>query len=46
VPGVVYGQALAGVMVGTAAAFAGWRFVQGLQPRRPSLETAAALLTS
>lgn len=30
-PGVVYGQALAGVLVGTAATIVGWRFVNGLQ---------------
>ncbi len=38
-PGVVYGQALAGVVVGAAAAWVGWRFVKGLDapptvPRR------------
>lgn len=38
-PGVVYGQALAGVVVGTAAAWVGWRFVKRLEappaaPRR------------
>lgn len=31
-PGVVYGQALAGLLVGTAAAWTGWRFVQALGP--------------
>jgi hypothetical protein len=30
--GVVYGQALAGVVVGGAAALVGWRFVQTLAP--------------
>lgn len=32
-PGVLYGQALASVVVGAAAAWAGWRFVTGLRPR-------------
>jgi putative MATE family efflux protein len=31
-PGVIYGQALAGVVVGTVAGLAGWRFVKGLEP--------------
>ena len=41
-PGVIYGQALASVVVGAAAAWAGWRFVTRLRPRRPApaLETA------
>lgn len=40
-PGVIYGQALAGVTVGALAAWAGWRFVRGLVPRpRPSLASA------
>jgi len=39
-PGVVYGQALAGVAVGAAAALTGWRFVQHLRPRATSLESA------
>jgi Na+-driven multidrug efflux pump len=43
-PGVIYGQALAGVLVGTAAAFAGWRFVTRLKPRAPTLETGRAFL--
>ncbi|WP_290740115.1 MATE family efflux transporter [Amaricoccus sp.] len=48
-PGVIYGQALAGVVVGAAAAWVGWRFVSTLRPRVPGadpgsadLETAAA----
>jgi putative MATE family efflux protein len=47
-PGVVYGQALAGVIVGTAAALAGWRFVGSLAPRSPAgpLESASAPLRS
>lgn len=42
-PGVVYGQALSGVLVGGAATIAGWRFVQRLQPRAkaPVLEMRA-----
>jgi putative MATE family efflux protein len=40
-PGVLYGQALANAVVGTAAAWAGWRFVAALPPRpvAPALET-------
>jgi putative MATE family efflux protein len=34
-PGVIYGQALANVAVGSAAAWAGWRFVGRLAPRPP-----------
>jgi Na+-driven multidrug efflux pump len=47
-PGVVYGQALAGVVVGGAAALAGWRFVQRLQPRvrAAALESRAGPLHS
>ena len=33
-PGVVYGQALAGVAVGCASAWIGWRFVVTLKPLR------------
>ncbi|TPE53775.1 MATE family efflux transporter [Amaricoccus solimangrovi] len=41
-PGVLYGQAAAGVVVGTIAAWAGWRFVAGLMPARLGvLETGA-----
>ena len=29
-PGVIYGQAIVGILVGVLAAFWGWRFVQGL----------------
>jgi Na+-driven multidrug efflux pump len=45
-PGVIYGQALAGVIVGSVAALAGWRFVARLSPKRPApaLETAPAPL--
>lgn len=45
-PGVVYGQALAGVVVGGAAAWVGWRFVTGLRPRPApaGLETGAQSL--
>ncbi len=41
-PGVVYGQALANVVVGAVAAWAGWRFVVRLAPRSGAiaLETA------
>jgi putative MATE family efflux protein len=40
-PGVIYGQALAGVLVGAAATWTGWRFVQRLEPRpRAALATA------
>lgn len=35
-PGVVYGQALAGVAVGAAASWAGWRFVKTLVPPLPA----------
>lgn len=47
-PGVVYGQALAGLLVGSAAAWAGWRFVRtlGPGPGAPVLETARARLHS
>ncbi|MCV3272906.1 MATE family efflux transporter [Roseobacter sinensis] len=34
-PGVIYGQAAAGVLVGGLAALWGWRFVQGLKPVAP-----------
>ena len=41
-PGVLYGQAAAGVIVGTIAAWAGWRFVAGLMPAPlGALETVA-----
>lgn len=41
-PGVIYGQALASVAVGLAAAWWGWRFVAGLRPRRGAgLESGA-----
>ncbi|HRO12240.1 MATE family efflux transporter [Amaricoccus sp.] len=40
-PGVVYGQALAGVVVGTVAAVAGWRFVKHLAPPGRTLESGA-----
>jgi putative MATE family efflux protein len=45
-PGVVWGQALASVAVGTAAAALGWRFVTGLRPRGETdgLESAGARL--
>lgn len=33
-PGVLYGQAAAGVLVGSVAAWAGWHFVTHLTPRR------------
>ncbi len=33
-PGVIYGQAMASVAVGVVAAWAGWRYVDGLKPRR------------
>jgi Na+-driven multidrug efflux pump len=40
-PGVIYGQAMASVVVGVWAAWAGWRFVSRLRPRRaPAVETA------
>lgn len=40
-PGVVYGQALAGVLVGSAAAWAAWRFVSRLtSPRLERLDAA------
>lgn len=40
-PGVLYGQAAAGVLVGTIAVWAGWRFVGGLMPEGLAvLETA------
>jgi putative MATE family efflux protein len=40
-PGVIYGQALAGVVVGLAAAWTGWRFVATLRPRsRPDARPA------
>ena len=45
-PGVVYGQALAGVVVGTVAAWAGWRFVERLPVRRSGLESRAGRLDS
>ena len=45
-PGVVYGQALAGVVVGTVAAWAGWRFVERLPVRRSGLESRAGRLNS
>ncbi|WP_424927592.1 MATE family efflux transporter [Amaricoccus tamworthensis] len=34
-PGAVYGQSMAGVIVGAAAAMAGWRYVSGLERARP-----------
>lgn len=41
-PGVLYGQAAAGVIVGTIAAWAGWRFVAGLMPDEEAvLETVS-----
>lgn len=47
-PGVLYGQAAASVVVGAAAAWAGWRFVSALRPRKgpAGLETAAEGLHS
>ncbi len=39
--GVIYGQALAGLVMGAIAGFWGWRFVQGLQPDAP-LDAAPA----
>lgn len=33
-PGVVYGQALAGVVVGTLSAWFGWRYIDRLDPAR------------
>jgi Na+-driven multidrug efflux pump len=46
-PGVIYGQAGASVIVGAAAAWAGWRFVGRLHPRKPAaaLETAPSSLS-
>jgi Na+-driven multidrug efflux pump len=41
-PGVIYGQALAGVLVGAVAAWAGWRFVAGLGTPPGSLASGAA----
>jgi len=32
-PGAIYGQAVAGVVIGSLATVAGWVFVRGLQPR-------------
>lgn len=45
-PGVVYGQAVASVLVGMGAAWTGQRFVSRLRPRQaaPGLETAPARL--
>lgn len=40
-PGVIFGQAAAGVLVGAAAAWRGRRFVAGLRDRRPGLEKRA-----
>ena len=43
-PGVIYGQALAGVAVGSAAAWTGWRFVQAAEAadgRRTAWKAAA-----
>jgi len=41
-PGVIFGQAMASVVVGALASWIGWRFVRGLHPRRAAagLETA------
>ncbi|MEM9268318.1 MAG: MATE family efflux transporter, partial [Pseudomonadota bacterium] len=33
-PGVIYAQAIAGILVGIGAAFFGWRFVRGLEQHR------------
>ncbi|MBP6999953.1 MAG: multidrug transporter [Amaricoccus sp.] len=41
-PGVIYGQALAGVVVGAVAAWTGWRFVSSLRPRAPRPDPEAA----
>jgi putative MATE family efflux protein len=41
-PGVVYAQAIAGVLVGGAAAWAGWRFVKARHAARPKGEWGSA----
>lgn len=41
-PGAVYGQALAGVLVGTLAGLLGWRYIQSLQPAAPEAATLRA----
>ncbi|MBA3326223.1 MAG: polysaccharide biosynthesis C-terminal domain-containing protein, partial [Rhodobacteraceae bacterium] len=45
-PGVIYGQALASVAVGAAAAWTGWRFVRALQPRARTDARQGALETA